>query len=180
MVGSKSVEGFVYDATIRRRPQASDLLTSSPAAADPDLDIAVVRDRRGITEGLSPFALAASGTPVRVGDPIRVVAIDFYEDGRGQWQADQMVLSGVISRSTDDNGLFMIDAPLIKGNSGGVVLNVAMEVIGMVLAQLEYGHGHEVGGSSRSQLRSRNFAVSVDAIRAKLCDWGYLTGADCR
>ena len=180
VVGSKSVEGDVYDATNRRRPQASDRLTGSPSDADPDLDIAVVRDVRRITEGLWPFAFAASGTPVLVGDPIRVVAIDFYEDGRGQWQADQMVLSGVISRSADDNDLFMIDAPLIKGNSGGVVLNVDMEVIGMVVAQLEYGYGHQVDGSGRLELRSRNFAVSVDAIRDKLCEWEYLTGSDCR
>ena len=91
-----------------------------------------------------------------------------------------MVLSGVVSRIVDEDVRFMIDAPLIQGNSGGVVLNARMEVIGMYVSQLKYGLGRLPDGSSRELLRSRNMAVHVEAIRGKLCEWGYLVGSDCR
>ena len=155
------------------RAHPSERLSSRVSEYDADLDIAVVRTRDGSTDGLTTFELAPQGTSVEVGEPIRVVAIDFYLDSdTNRWVADQMVLSGVVSRIREKGITFMIDAPLIPGNSGGVVLNTDMRVIGMVTGQLRYGHLTD--NSSRTALRSRNVAVHVEAIRAKLKEWGFL------
>ena len=158
-------------------PPETRLVYKGPKHANATLDIAVVVADFGKADGLSRLEFAAPGTEVVVGEPVRVVTFDFYEHDKTQeWHADQMVLSGIVSRVTDRDVEFMIDAPLIKGNSGGVVLNAAMRVIGMVTGQLQAGY---VGNNDRDPIRSRNKVVHVDAIRDKLCEWGYLDGSDC-
>ena len=180
LVGSpRLIGGYIHDGS-EKYAHNTERLTNGPAEADENLDIAVVRTIKGRAKGLTPFDFAPPGTPVRVGDPVRVIAIDFYGDSYGHHHADQMVLSGVVSRIVDEDVRFMIDAPLIQGNSGGVVLNARMQVIGMYVSQLKYGLGRLPDGSSRELLRSRNMAVHVEAIRGKLCEWGYLVGSDCR
>ena len=174
VVGSPGIGNFVNDAS---EPSATlaNRLAETPNHSDAGLDIAVVRVRDDTSAGrrvkdLTRFEFAPRSADVLVGDPVRVVSFDLYESGR--WIAAQMVLSGVVSNIREDDVEFMIDASLIRGNSGGVVLNARMEVIGMVRERLNI--------QGEPGLRSRNVIVHVDAIRDKLCEWGYLVGSDCR
>lgn len=172
VVGDAVGGSIVYDGS----KEHGDRIAYGPRESDAVLDIAVIRAEPGRADGLTRFSLAPPGTVIEAGAPIRVVTFDFYSL-RLKWVADQMVLSGIVSKVDADEGILMIDAPLIKGNSGGVVLNADMQVIGMVSSQLQLARSFF--GNEKS-VYSRNFAVHVKAIRGKLCDWGFLVGADCR
>lgn len=165
----------IWDGS-QNRPQTR-LAYFGPKHADATLDIAVVVADFGTVDGLSRLEFAPPGTEVVVGESVRVVTFDFYRhDNTRQWHADQMVLNGIVSRVTDRDVEFMIDASLVRGNSGGVVLNAKMEVIGMVKRQSQVGFGNS---TERTPIRTRNTVVHVDAIRGKLCEWGYLEGSEC-
>ncbi len=134
---------------------------------DDDLDVAVVRQWRESVPGVSVLELAPPGTKIEVNDPVRVVAIDTHlGPGLHQWSLD-----GVVSGISRDGARFMLTAETFDGNSGSVVLNTDMQVIGMIVGGYDRPptkRGVVVRASDRSQ------AVHVDAIRQKLREWGYL------
>ena len=153
-------------------------LPSVPLHSDDDLDLSVVMSDDFRLPGVSLLRFAPPGTPVSVNDPVRVVATDPHVR---RDSPHQRVLDGVVSdldeswRSAD---AFVLTAETFSGNSGAVVLNADMQVVGMIVGgypapPYERGGGVVVGASARS------IAVHVDAIRGKLCEWGYLTGRDC-
>ena len=148
---------------------------------DISLDIAVVpagpiSDVPAL-DGLTKWAFAPRDS-VEVGDSVRVVTFDFHAKERtDEGVAIQMVLDGIVSRITKPGEEFSLTTSTLPGNSGGVVLNEAMQVIGMVKAALQYRHPF---GAAPERIPFRTYAVHVDAIRDKLCEWGYLTGSDCR
>ena len=135
--------------------------------SDDDLDIAVLRQRRSHVPGVSVLELAPPGTQIEVNDPVRVVAIDNHLSlALHQW-----VLDGVVSGISRDGDRFALTAETFDGNSGSVVLNADMQVIGMIFGGYESpptDEGVVVRASARSQ------AIHVDAIRRKLQEWGYL------
>ena len=126
--------------------------------------------------GVSLLRFAPPGTPVGVNDPVRVVATDPQWRFGGDGPPRQRVLDGVVSDFEKDGDNFVLTAETFPGNSGAVVLNADMQVVGMIVMgylRPATKEGIVVGASDRS------IAVHVDAIRRKLCEWGYLTGRDC-
>ena len=171
--GTEVRDGSAYRKGVRLSGGASD--------QDASLDIAVVpagpiSDVPAL-DGLTKWAFAPRDS-VEVGDSVRVVTFDFHAKERtDEGVAIQIVLDGIVSRITKDGEEFMLTTSTLKGNSGGVVLNEDMQVIGMVKAALQYRHPF---GAAPEDIPFRTYAVHVDAIRDKLCEWGYLTGSDCR
>ena len=166
----KTLTGGIFD----RPPHF--LAVSSSDPEQNGLDIAVVRvlihDR---ISDLTRFEFAVGDESVRVGQAVRVVVLDIYTpEGRRDWVADHRVVDGIVS-SIDEPGIeFSITADLWGGHSGSVVLDEDMRVIGMVKRTLDI---RNPGGRIEGRVAR---AVHVDAIRGKLCEWGYLTGAACR
>lgn len=128
-------------------------------------------------ESLTPWKFAPPDS-VEVGIPVRVVTYDFLEIESAP-AVRPVVLSGHVSHVDPNSDEFMLYVDTIEGNSGGVVLNERMQVIGMVIEGFEFKYRYSSPGV-REALPSRTVAVHVDAIREKLCEWGYLTGRDCR
>ena len=135
---------------------------------DGDLDIAVLRQRRSHVRDVSVLEFAPPGTRIEVNDPVRVVAIDTHlGPGLHQWSLD-----GVVSGISRDGAKFMLTAETFSGNSGSVVLNADMQVIGMIVGGYNSPPTTKGGVVVRASARSQ--AVHVDAIRRKLQEWGYL------
>jgi RNA-directed DNA polymerase len=67
---------------------------------------------------------------VKVGDPIRVLGFPLHVKG-----ASVNVQEGKISQYSPWHGVpqFVVDCPIVRGNSGGPVLNSANEVIGIAV-----------------------------------------------
>ncbi len=146
-----------------------------PLDSDIDLDISVIQQRRVRVPGISLLQFAGPYDRVDVNDAVRVVTTDphFVHQASGE---RQRVIDGIVSDFENDGDDFVLTAEIFPGNSGAVVLNTDMEVVGMIIRgypRPPTDKGVVVGASSRS------LAVHVDAIRGKLCEWGYLTGRDC-
>ena len=134
------------------------------------LDISVVKVNIASSVGdLTRFEFAVGDETVRVGEEVRVVALDIYERRGLGMVADQRVIDGIVSSINEPGVEFSITAQLLPGHSGGVVLNEDMKVIGMVSDRFN------IGGRAAAVR-----VVHVDAIRGKLCEWGYLVGSACR
>ena len=151
--------------------------TGYPLHSDDDLDLSVVMTYKSKLPGVSLLGFAPPGTPVGVNDPVRVVATDpHFPSGSSP---RQRVLDGVVSDIERDGDNFVLTAETFDGNSGAVVLNADMQVVGMIVGGYNSPPtDDEEGVVVRASARS--IAVHVDAIREKLCEWGYLTGRDCR
>ena len=149
------------------------------SSSDPEqngLDIAVVRvlihDR---IPDLTRFEFAMGEETVRVGQAVRVIVLDIYTPlGRRDQVAEQRVVDGIVSSINEPGIEFSITGDLLDGHSGSVVLDENMRVIGMVTRALDI---RSPAGRIRGSVAR---AVHVDAIRGKLCEWGYLAGAPCR
>ena len=189
-IGGQINDGFRYPDLGRLR------LASLFAESDADLDLAVVRlhshplrldgaalepiDERVLAhiKSLREWEFAPRGS-VEVGIPARVVTYDYIPvspDGN-EGLVLPTVLSGHVSHYESGSDTFLLYVETIEGNSGGVVLNERMQVIGMVLGAYSYIDRFT---GVREDIPQRAVAVHVDAIRDKLCDWEYLTGSDCR
>lgn len=138
-------------------------LASFPSHADEDTGIAVVVAPRGKLPGVTIFQFASSYTPAKVNDPVRVVAFD----PAPAMDAPQMVLDGVVSDIEEASDLLVLTIEALPHTSGAVVLNADMQVIGMLKG-------------TKKRPTDRAIAVHVDAVRGKLCEWGYISGSDCR
>ena len=171
--------GNIYDGS--SYPDTGEKVANGVAQSNLDLDLAVVRARNPEVTALSSLTRWEFAPPdsVEVGDALRVVTFDFYEEegSNGKGEVVQMIADGIVSRITDPGVGFMLTASLLKGNSGGVVLNENMQVIGMVIDQLQFTYPF---GPAPERIPFRTRALHVDAIRGKLCEWGYLVGSDCR
>ena len=149
--------------------------TGYPLHSDDDLDLSVVMTYQLRLPGVSLLRFAPPGTPVSVNAPVRVVAMD--PQFRFDPSPRQRVLDGVVSDIESNGDNFVLTAETFPGNSGAVVLNADMQVVGMIVGGYPSPPTEE-GVVVRASARS--LAVHVDAIRGKLCEWGYLTGSDCR
>ena len=116
-----------------------DTLTAKVVGTDPSTDLALLKVNAS-SRALSPLPLANSDK-VRVGD--QVVAIG------NPFGLERTVTAGIVSALqravTAPNGytidhVIQTDAPINRGNSGGPLLNVRGEVIG-VNSQIETGGG---------------------------------------
>lgn len=138
---------------VAAREQSSDLaLLRAPAAAA--LTFARFRQGRGIRPG--------AGIVV-VGYPLRGVVA-----------SEASVSTGTVSALAgpgDDRRLIQISAPVQPGNSGGPVLDLAGNVIGMVVGKLD---AIEIARSTGDIPQNVNFAISSGTARSFLDATGVL------
>jgi putative serine protease PepD len=131
-------------------------------ATDPTCDIAVVRADR--TSGLTPITFGSS-TGLRVGEQVVAVGSPLGLDGTvtaGVISALDRPLStssGSANRATAIDAI-QTDAPLNPGNSGGALVNVNGQLIGMNSANASIGPSSAESGST-----GLGFAIPVDEAR---------------
>ena len=114
----------------------------------------------------APSAVASfrDGVKIRAGDS--VVAMGFPLHGLLSPEAN--VTAGVVSSMTGiggDSGRLQITAPIQPGNSGGPLMDLSGNVIGIVVAQLD---ALKVGKVTGSIPQNVNFAISSTIARAFL------------
>jgi len=132
-------------------------------AADPITDVAVVR-AQGVS-GLTPITLGTSGN-LRVGEQVVAVGSPLGLDGT--------VTTGIVSAlnrpvstasDTPNQGATLdaiqTDAPMNPGNSGGALVNMSGQLIGMNSAMAT------VGGSSGAETGSIGLGFSIPVDQAK-------------
>jgi len=114
----------------------------------PDLDIAVVKIDADVP--LAPMKLGRSND-LMVGEPVVVIG--------NPTGLPHTVTNGVVSAlNRGDRGLIQTDAPINFGNSGGPMLNVFGELIGVV-------------GSKEVGQEGLGYAIPIDHVRGALADW---------
>jgi putative serine protease PepD len=123
-------------------------------ASDPGNDLALLKIE-GV--GFKPAVFAQVGS-VRIGDP--VVAIGYALDLDGGPSVTSGIISAlkrtIITDSGALNGLIQTDAPISSGNSGGPLVNLRGEVVGINTAV-----ARSDAGSAASNI---GFSIAVDEI----------------
>jgi putative serine protease PepD len=132
-------------------------------AADPITDVAVVR-AQGISD-LTPITLGASGN-LRVGEQVVAVGSPLGLDGtvtKGIVSALNRPVSTASDTANQRATLDAIqtDAPMNPGNSGGALVNMNGQLIGMNSAMAT------VGGSSGAETGSIGLGFSIPVDQAK-------------
>jgi S1-C subfamily serine protease len=126
-------------------------------AMDPDRDLAVLRIRA--TGRNFQFLTLANSDRVQVGE--RVLAIGSPLAGLSTVNTENTVSDGIVSGirdwSNDKMKVFQITAPVSPGSSGGALLNMEGEVIGVTFAQLVVG-------------QNLNFAIPIGYVQSLLHD----------
>ena len=101
---------------------------------DPELDLAFYRlDNRSRYGKVHEWELAPEGYELKVGDPVRAIAAEHLDSGRRK----PYVTDGVVSLIEYDGQRFMFSALVTRGNSGGVIVNDKMQVVGMIVQAWE-------------------------------------------
>jgi len=150
----------VEDATVVRvrflletEPRDAEVL-----ASDPGNDLALLRVS---ASGLAPATLAAPGS-VRIGDA--VVAIGYALDLDGGPTVTSGIVSAVNRTIASGDGaldnLIQTDAAISSGNSGGPLVNLRGEVVGINTAVYR--------GDLQSAVNNVGFAISSDEILSVL------------
>jgi putative serine protease PepD len=123
-------------------------------ASDPGNDLALLKIN---ATGLKPALFAQAGS-VRVGDA--VVAIGYALDLDGGPSVTSGIVSAlkrtIITDSGALNGLIQTDAPISSGNSGGPLVNMRGEVVGINTAVAR--------SDATSAASNIGFSISVDEI----------------
>jgi putative serine protease PepD len=123
-------------------------------ASDPGNDLALLKIN---ATGLKPAVFAQVGS-VRVGDP--VVAIGYALDLDGGPSVTSGIISAlkrtIITDSGALNGLIQTDAPISSGNSGGPLVNLRGEVVGINTAVAR--------SDAASAASNIGFSISVDEL----------------
>jgi S1-C subfamily serine protease len=145
-----------------RLPGDSEPVPAAVLAVDAMNDLALLRVD---VEGLHPATFAAPGD-VRVGDP--VVAVGYALDIEG----DPSVTAGVVSaldRTSSDpvrllSGLIQTDTPISSGNSGGPLVNLDGEVVG-ITTFVATGRGDESANSLGFAIGTAKVLDTLEALR---------------
>jgi S1-C subfamily serine protease len=116
------------------------LFEANVTSTDPVADIAVLEITMGSNQTTSPIEplTLVNSSEIRQGQRVLAICSPFPTDA----SIPNIVTSGVISKPAytyDDEdgkiiGAIVIDVPIVGGNSGGPLLNMEGEVIGMVAA----------------------------------------------
>lgn len=123
-------------------------------AIDPGNDLALLRIN---STGLVPVVFAQPGS-VRVGDPVVAIGYALALDG-GPTVSTGIVSAlkrTIITESGALNGLIQTDAAISSGNSGGPLVNMRGEVIGINTAVAR--------GDATSAANNIGFSISVDEV----------------
>ncbi|MGH3516213.1 MAG: S1C family serine protease [Haloechinothrix sp.] len=134
----------VADATTVAVTVGESVTTGRIIGFDPALDVALLETSRRI----DGYRFVFAETPPRVGDP--VAAIGFPEGN--PMSLTQGVISGL------EQGLIQTDAALNPGNSGGPLLDLDGDVLGVVVARHVYAEGIA-------------WAVAGDEVEPQLDHW---------
>lgn len=122
------------------------------------------------------WELPPEGYELKPGQPLRAIVIDYRPDAHGtRWDSvETYVLDAVVASVTADTSTFMFTASTLPGNSGGVVVNEKMEVIGLIT----HGYDQVLPFIDRGRLQiptqDRSRAVHFNAIRQQLREWDLL------
>ncbi len=139
-------------------------------ATDPGNDLALIRIK---ATGLKPAVFAQPGS-VRVGDA--VVAIGYALDLDGGPTVSTGIVSAlkrtIITENGALNGLIQTDAAISSGNSGGPLVNMRGEVVGINTAVAR--------GDASSMANNIGFSISVDEVIPELARLRKLAGGGVR
>lgn len=136
---------------------ATDPITADVLATDPSNDMGLIKLRN--TTGLTP-ATFANADSIAVGDQVVAVGYALALDG------GPSVTSGIISalnrtlqlsQETFLNGLIQTDAAISSGNSGGPLINMSGQVIGINSAV--------ANGGATSAANNIGFAIGVAEVQ---------------
>jgi putative serine protease PepD len=137
----------------------------SLVAADPKSDIAIIRAEE--IRGLTPISFGSTAE-LRVGQPVAALGSPLG--------LDDTVTTGVVSAlnrpvaTTGDGTVFAVfdaiqtDAALNPGNSGGALVNMNGELVGMNSAMAASGGAHD-GGNSQFGSSGLGFAIPADSAK---------------
>lgn len=139
-------------------------------ATDPGNDLALIRIK---ATGLKPAVFAQPGS-VRVGDA--VVAIGYALDLDGGPTVSTGIVSAlkrtIITENGALNGLIQTDAAISSGNSGGPLVNLRGEIVGINTAVAR--------GDASSTANNIGFSISVDEVIPELAQLRKLAGGGVR
>ncbi len=130
------------------------------AAADPDSDLALLQTARQYDAGAS----FRGGAGIRAGDAVVVAGYPL----QGILSSEVAVTTGVVSALAgpgDDRRILQITAPVQPGNSGGPLLDLAGNVVGIVAIKL---NALEVARRTGALPQNVNFAINALTARALL------------
>ena len=130
-------------------------------ARDEASDLALLRRSSGMTG--APAKLRG-GRGIRPGDDVVVLGYPLH----GLLASEANVTSGTVSALAgpgDDRRLFQITAPVQLGNSGGPVLDLAGNAVGVVMSKLDVVRFADVTGNIPQNV---NFAIASGTARTFL------------
>lgn len=144
---------------IRVRLQDGRELTASIVDVDRDNDIAILR-----VHGALPPGLPIAHQEARLGADVFTLGFPHTEImGR-----NAKLTTGIVSSTTgmrDDPRLYQISVPVQAGNSGGPLIGMNGEVVGVVTAKLRVDAVYRATGDLTQNV---NYAVKAQAVRALL------------
>jgi hypothetical protein len=149
-----------------RELRIADVGTPELIAEDMQIDLALLK----VPSRQQETATFRSGRGIRTGDDITIAGYPL----QGLLASELNVTKGTVSALAgpgDDRRLMQITAPVQPGNSGGPALDVAGNVVGVVVAKLDAIKIAKVTGSLPENV---NFAISEGAVRAFLDAHGVL------
>lgn len=143
----------VADATAVSLRFGPEVVTGETLAVDVEADLAVV----ALARGVSADALTLAEDPAAVGAAVAALGYP-YGEPLGMTQGAVTATNLRVSVEGEDRwGMFRTDAALSPGNSGGPVVTIEGEVVGVVDA------GREAAGSG--------YAIGLETLRATLDVW---------
>jgi len=131
-------------------PDKREFPVTGVVAVNPDLDLAILKIE---TDKLPVVTLGDSDT-VKVGDRILAIGSPM---GLESTLSDGLVSAIREGDSPGEGKIFQITAPVSSGSSGGVLLNMKGEVIGVTYAQLTEG-------------QNLNFAIPINYAKQLIRD----------
>jgi uncharacterized protein len=135
-------------------------------ARDPQLDLALLK----ISGALLAQATFRQGRSIRPGDPVVVAGFPLH----GVLTSDLNITTGNVSALAgpdNDRRLIQVTAPIQSGNSGGPLLDLSGNIIGVVVSKLNAVKLAELTGDIPQNV---NFAINTDTVRAFLDTHGLL------
>jgi putative serine protease PepD len=131
IITNAHVVEFAGNSQVRVRFSDGEIADATVVGADPRSDIAVIKVD-GV-DGLTPASFGDS-TQALVGDAVLAIGSPLGYDGsvtQGIVSALDRTLSSEDPNTPSLSGLIQIDAAINRGNSGGALVNLAGEVIGI-------------------------------------------------
>ena len=133
----------------------------------PASDVAIIK----VDDPVPAVAPLGDSTKLKVGE--RVIAI-----GSPLGQYTNSVTTGIVSATNRSlggiNGLIQTDAPINSGNSGGPLVNLAGEVVGINTAVVRGGGGNVAEGLGFAVSSSVARVVAKDIIAGQAVQWPYM------